>query len=267
MSLIRTRRARGLTLIELLVVVTILSIIGGVVVVRTGQADRNARLAVSVSNMNDITRAIDQFYVTQDSHYPDGWDSLLDSTTSNTVYAGTGDPLVNSGIYNSNNWLAVSPITNSEYFSMIRVSSNIVGSGPTGVLVTVHHHDPTVTDANQSTNGQAATTVAASTDLAFVNTDPTSGGADIYDAFNLNQADTSFRLLALGIGPHNSIIGDAYGVTEAPVAADAAPNQDKSYRRYIALFKVFNSGQNFAQFVGVVTSYGKPVGTLRNYME
>lgn len=265
----RTRSAaRGFTLVELLIVLAILAVTAGVIVSRFGAVDQQARLTVSISNMNDLTRTVDSFFTLNDGHYPDGWDSLLDATDTTAIYAGNGNAQQNSGVYAS--WLVSSPITSSELISMRRVTSNIVGAGPAGAIVTVYDHDPTTTSANTSTDGATVRTLATGSDCAFVDDTAGGSGEGVYASFNLTP-DPTYRLLALGVGPHCNMIGSRDGgLAEAPVADDIAPGQTYSYRRFIALFKVFTDqadGRPFAEFVGLVTSYGKTQGDLRTYLE
>ena len=270
---LKTKARGGFTLLELILVVTIIAVVGTVAVSRYSGLEQEAQIAMTLSNMGDVSRALDTYAVRHGSQYPDGWDSLLDVTTTPaapTVYAGNGDPQQNSGVYSA--WLAPGQISSSELTSMKRISNNVVGSGPSGVLVTVFDHDPdpTVTSAIQSTNDATARALATDDWVAFVDDTAGSAGEGVYADFGLTP-DPTYRLLALGLGPHNQIVGDTQaGLTEAPVVNDVAPNQQLGYRRLVCLFKVFTdqaAGRPFAEFVGVVTSYGKTQGNLRTYLE
>lgn len=262
----RANQASGFTLVELIIVLAILAVTAGIIVSRFGSIDRDAKITVSVSNMNDLTRTMDAFFALNGGHYPDGWDSLLDSTDTTSIYGGNGNALQNTGVWAA--WLTSSPITTEELTSMKRVSSNITGGGPTGVNVTVYDHDPTATVANQSTDGATVRALAANSDCAFVD-DSVASGQAVYASFNLTP-DPTYRLLALGVGPHINMIGSREGgLAEVPIADDAAPNQEYGYRRFVALFRVHTAqaqGRPFAEFVGVVTSYGKTQSAMRTYL-
>lgn len=273
MILLRNRRPRvAFTLIELVVVVTILAVTATLVLTRVSGVDNEARFAVSLSNMARTTQAMEAFHVRTGGKYPDGWDSLIEDRGGTAlIYDGNGDALVNTGVYTNSGdpWLIPSAITAEERGSLTRVSNNVVSGGPGGVLVTVYDHDPDTDNANLSTDGATAVEIATGDTLAFVN-DPGSSAnaAALYAAFKVSPS-ASYRLLALGVGPNCSIVGDAKtGIGEAPIVKDAAPGWENAYQRPIAIFKVFTaaaSGRPFAEFVGIVTGYGKSQSALRAY--
>lgn len=263
---LRTARA-GFTLIELLIVVAILAILGVVLFPKVTNAEQEARITVSLSNMADINRTMQTFNTITKGKYPDGWDSLLTAGTTTQIYPGNGNPTQNTGVFAA--WLTSSPITEPELNSLRRVSSNVIGPGIAGSIITVFDHDTAATSAIQSTNGTAnVRTLATSSDCAFVD-DATTQGQAVYTAFNL-VPDTSYRLFAVGFGPHVNLIGHPrVSIVEAPVADDITPNDQVSYRRFVGLFKVDSTVGNssFADYVGTVTSYGKSPGVLRNFLQ
>ena len=99
----------------------------------------------------------------------------------------------------------------------------------------------------------------------------TTQGAIVYRAFGLDPTDTTtFHVLAVGIGTRCTLVGrNAYGIaiSEATTADDVTPNGEFAYRRPIALFRVSDTSQYFAEFIGTVTSYGKTAANLRTFIQ
>lgn len=261
-----SRARAGFTLIELLIVIAILAILGVVLFPKVTNAEQDARLTVSLSNMADVNRTMQTFNTVTKGKYPDGWDSLLTAGTTTQIYPGNGNATQNTGVFAS--WLQSSPITTDELGSLRRVTSNVVGAGPTGSVISVYDHDIAATSAIQSTDGLTnRRELAVNSNCAFV--DPaTTQGLAVYTSLNL-VPDATYRLLALGIGPHLNLIGHPrVSITEAPVADDITPNNQYSYRRFVALFKVYSTVGNtsFADYAGTVTSYGKTPAVLRRFL-
>lgn len=261
-----TKRTRaGFTLIELLIVVAIIAVLAGLIVLRLGNVDKNSRLQASIANLGRVSNTMDLFKTVSGGKIPDGFDSLL-GTGGTAVYAGNGDATVNTGV--NSGWLTVGTLTSGELGSLRRVASTIVSpGGPTNSFVNVYDHDTsaTVVDPHTSTDNSAIRALDTTGNVAFVNKTSTAGIA-IYKWLNLDTTDTSFRLLALGVGSRCTLVGrNNYNVSmpDAPVANDFAPNNDLAYRRPIILIRVSDTSQYFAEFMGTVTAYGKTQAGLR----
>ena len=265
----KQRGPKGFTLVELLLVITIIAILATIVITKLSNVESEARYSVSVANLNKVTEIMQAYGFRNQGKFGDGWDSLLSATNNAIVYPGNGNARVNTGVYNA--WLMVSPLNNVEFSCWRRMTDNIPGTGASGVLVTVYDHAAAAVNANLSTvatNGYRV--LANGSNCAFVDK-TTSRGREIYDEFKLNVDDTGFRVVALGIGPHCSLVGNTdLGFAEAPIISDAAPNQQFAYRRAVALFKLYSTsaaGLAYPEFVGVTTSYGKTAGKMREYMK
>lgn len=266
----RIDRRDAFTLIELIVVVVILAALAAILIPRLGNSDRNAKLTAAVSNLNETMKFLEAFKVASQGKIPDGFDSLLSS--AGTVYAGNGNPLQNSGVNAS--WLTPGVLTANELSSLRRISSNTVApGGPTNTFITVYDHDTAaaMTNANASTDLAVLRNLDTTGSVAFVN--PTSAqGIVIYRAFNLGAADpTNFRILAVGIGSHCTLVGrNAYGlaINESTIAGDPSPNSQFAYSRPIALIRVSDTTpQYFAEFIGTVNSYGKTASNIRTFIQ
>lgn len=263
------RWKQGFTLIELILVIAILAILAGVVISRFGDVDRGAKLKASVASLGEMTRTMDIYKTVSKGKFPDGFDSLLDVDDTSAVYPGNGDAQENGGVWSG--WLTVDGLTAGEYQSLLRCASNTDGPPPFGVQLTVYDHDTAATDANLSTADTAARVLnnTGNSNVAFV--DPTTAtGESIYEQFNLDASDTTFRLVALGIGPHCTLVGRNkfdVALAEAPLVDDPAPNADFAYRRIVLLFRVSGESQYFAEYVGAVTPYGKTAAALRTFVD
>ncbi len=77
LSRFRARRnQRGFTLIELIVVVTIIGILAGIALVNVSTAQRKAREAALRANLNQMRKAIDDFYADK-QRYPSDLNELV----------------------------------------------------------------------------------------------------------------------------------------------------------------------------------------------
>ncbi len=269
------RGSKGFTLIELLLVISVIALIASVVVSRLGNVEQEARVTVSVSNLGDVTRTIDAYVARNKGRLPNSFDSLLNSADLTEIYPGNGVANQNNGVYDA--WLTPGTLTTGEFTSLGR---NLTPRADGTIYLDLYDHDPAATDANASTTTNNVT--ARSTQLipgaspvlpevAIVNPTRVQGGVTVtsavYQAFNLDPADTSFRVVAFGIGPRCTMVGDRKaGFAEAPLIQDIAPNQEFGYHRPIVLIRVQNAGAYFAEVIGVVTSYGKNATALRAFL-
>lgn len=261
------RLPAGFTLIELVLVILILAILAGLIISRFGNVDKNAKFAAAISNITSVNRSMDTFKAVSKGKMPDGYDSLL-ATGGSAIYTGNGDPTVNSGVFSG--WLTVGTLTSGELGSLRRISANVVPpGGPTNSLITVYDHDTTSVDPHTSTDNATARILDTTTNVAFV--DPsTTAGAAIYRSIGESPTDTTFRLIALGVGSRCTLVGgNKFDITvaEPPMAGDPSPNDNVAYRRVVALYRVSATPQYFAEYATAVNSYGKTVASIRTFMQ
>lgn len=267
------RSSEGFTLIELLLVISVIALVASVVVSRVGSVEQEARVTVSISNLADVTRTIDAHVVRNKGRLPNGFDSLLSSADLTEIYPGNGVANQNNGVYDA--WLTPGTLTTGEFTSLGR---NLTPRADGTIYLDLYDHDPAATDANASTSNVAVRSTqlipGASPvlpEVAIVNPTRVQGGVTVtsavYQAFNLDPTDTSFRIVAFGVGPRCTLVGDRKaGFAEAPLIQDIAPNQEFGYHRPIVLVRVQNAGAYFAEVIGVVTSYGKNATALRAFL-
>lgn len=245
----RSRRPRGLTLIELVVVVAVLAILAGFIVPRLGFV-RN--LASEASNATIISDASTQavFYNTAVGHYPQGEDSLLD--TSNAVYANLNSKLaaiLTPLDLSTDNKAAQSIVAQLDPNS---ASADLYSGTPGGSTASTPNTDFTNLTAItwSSTAGGAGHVAQVKTPTAL-----TDASYPIYQAAYGSAAlntttgaplDGTF-LVALGYGANSQINGKT-GL-EPPVLFDKTPGE---YTRPVFLLKVFGKSS---------TAVGVPTGT------
>ena len=118
------KNQKGFTLIELLVVISIIGVLSSVVMVSLNNARERARDAVRKSDLAQLHRALELYYLDYDQYPSEGWcDSSIGScghacpcdesdwNYTNTGYIGLR--LRNDGYYQN---LPKDPINNSTYY-------------------------------------------------------------------------------------------------------------------------------------------------------
>ena len=254
------RRNRGMTLIELVVVVAILAVLALIVIPKLDGLQGNANHAVGATSASDTARYI-QTYRTMKQRFPDGWDSLMDSSGMwNSWNPGTKTKGLHNQLGGSTGKLA-------EY----TLTANEVGSLNNAGIYTLYNVDTTLTNKRPSDMFTLSTPIAAGSKVAVVNSG-SSGGINIINHIyrqNLSSGGTSGALptgkvlVALGFGAQNGLIGSL--MLEAPMY----PNVDTSlvYGRNLALFEVSTtSATTRAIFKGVVAADGDLLDDLSTYM-
>lgn len=254
------RRPLGaFTLIELLVVIIILAALAALIVPNIGMFGRSTDMSVSAKSQADIANQVQLFFVTQ-KRYPQGLDSLLDTTgavyASDTTSADTqtrGLPYAGADGTRLQAQLAVAnfaPITGTASLANPDYHRSLTRSG----LDWVYDHDTAVVNSNTSNTTFRGLVANAN---GTGNTAPTSiNVAEVTGTYLVGKLvpqglKAGERLVAFGFGQNNTSIGKT--TTTTPLY----PGSDKTYYgRYIVYFKVYASGER-ATLVGVSDSYGR----------
>lgn len=250
---LQRRQLGAFTLIELLVVIVILAALAALIVPNIGQYGRSTDMAVSAKSQADIASQVQLFFVTQ-KRYPQGLDSLLDTTgaiyASDTTNADTqtrGLPYGGADGTRLQAQLVSSTLTNAANAEYLRSASR---SG----FDWVYDHDTAVINSNLSNTTFRGLIADAN---GTGNTAPTSVPvAEVTGAYLLGKLvpqglKAGERIIAFGFGQKNTAIGKT--TTTTPLY----PGADKSYYgRYVVYFKVYASGER-ATLVGVSDAYGR----------
>lgn len=258
-------RSRGLTLIELVVVIAILAVLAMIIIPKLDGLQNNANHAAAAASVSDTNRYLQTWRVTKQA-YPDGWDSLTDGTAmwapanpANKTASGT--PPYGKGMHSTFN------TASGKFKQDSLTAADVAGLNAAGIYTM---YDATASLAAQKRPGDMFTTsrtLSGTPAAVFVN-DATTSGKNIIDRVyreNLKPGGTpgvvpnGRRLLALGLGPMNEMIGKL--TMEAPAYA----NVDSSlvYNRNIVLFEV---GSTKAVFKGVVAADGDLLDDLTTYI-
>jgi prepilin-type N-terminal cleavage/methylation domain-containing protein len=251
---------RGLTLVELVVVVAILAVLAMIILPKLDGLQNNANHAVAANSVNDTGRYI-QTYRTAKQRFPDGWDSLTDGTN---MWAAANVTTLSKGLhtnfYGTNAKFSAGTLTADDVTGLKAVGVGTVYDVTPGLLASKRPGD-VFTTARELASGAPA---------VFVNETTTAGINIINRIYRQNQRvgtnpgtsgdiPDGHRLLAVGFGPLNSLIGTM--ALEAPAYA----NVDSSliYNRNIVLFEV---GGSKALFKGVVAADGDLLDDLTTYI-
>lgn len=246
---------RGFTLLELVVVLLIIAVIAGLVIPAVSMLGRTTDMAASAKTQADTANNIQLFFLLQ-KRYPQGMDSLLDTTgaiyASDTTDANTqtrGLPYSGADGTRMQAQLQVSALTNATGADYLR-------SFQRAGFDYVYDHDLTVLNSNNSATTQRLLT-ATPVNVAEV---IPAGALSLKLVPQGLQAGQ--RLVALGIGPRNTAISKT--ITNCPTYPGA---DGRYYGRYIAVFMIYATGER-ATLVGVVDSYGRhPDYTIQQFNE
>lgn len=257
---LRRRTRAGFTLIELVVVLLIIATLAALVVPLVGMLGRSSDMAASAKTQADLANSTQLFFVLQ-KRYPQGLDSLLDTTgavyASDTLDSNTqtkGLPYSGADGTRMQAQLTAVTLTNATNAEFLR---SLTRSG----FDWVYDHDTAAINSNNS-----ATTFRGLIDNAN-GTTSTAGPALVAEVTGtylrgklcpqwVNAAGgitqpTNERLVAFGVGPRNSAVGKT--LTNSPIY----PGCDgKYYGHYIVYFKIYASGER-ATLVGASDSYGR----------
>ncbi len=244
----------GFTLIELVVVLIIIATIAGFVIPQIGMISRTSDMAATAKTQSDLSSNIQLFFTLQ-KRYPQGFDSLLDTSgalySADTTNADTqtrGLPYSGADGTRLQAQLTATNLTNATNAEYMR---SFTRSG----FDWVYDHDTAVINANNSANTFRGLIADAN---GTGNTAPTSiniaevtGTALLAKLVPQGLQANRERIVAVGIGPKNSAISKT--LTNSPTYPGA---DGKYYARYIAYFKVYATGER-ATLVGTSDSYGR----------
>lgn len=264
-----TRRRSAFTLMELIVVVAILAAMAGLVISKVDWIRRQANMAIGAEASADVAQNI-QTYIATTERLPSGLDSLLNSGTT-TLYSGptgsTGGGIIGQvdGVGNLPSYLVPTSVT---YSSTDKSLNSLFRVG----MSFVNDHNTSATNANDSgtvqqligtISGGASSFTTANLCLVKTGTSLWNSiypqnvwGATYVDTTHMaiNQGTVNVSLVALGIGPNNSMIG----ATMVSPPQYAGPNSNIYYYRYVAIFSLYSDGSR-AQLKAVCDPYGRTI--------
>lgn len=245
---------RGFTLIELVVVIIIIATIAGFVIPQIGMIGRSSDMAATAKTQSDIASNIQLFFTLQ-KRYPQGFDSLVDSTGA--LYASdtnSGDTQTKGLPYGGADGtrlqaqLTAGTLTNAtgaEYMrSFTRSGFDWVFDHDTTAGLNANNSGTTFRPLVENANG-LTNTAPTSINVAEVN------GTALLGKLVPQGLKAGERVVALGVGPKNSAISKT--LTNSPTYPGA---DGKYYGRYIAYFKIYASGER-AVMIGTSDSYGR----------
>lgn len=238
----------GFTLLELVVAVAILAVLAGLVVGKFDWSRRQADMAASASSCCDLGSNI-QTYLNEVGHFPDGMDTLLDTSGQrySKIIASAPD---------------MTKMTTVETFNGADAADGRIASMSRIGIKMAFDHDPASTDASSSGTVPRTYNRTGSNVMLCV----TPGSAlwnQIYPVgLPESQIDeTNGSLVVMGIGPGCSMIGKT--LLSAPLYPGGDPTTQ--YQRYMVIFAAYKN-TNRAQLKCVVDSYGRTIaGALSNY--
>lgn len=241
--------ARGaFTLIEMLIVLVVLAAVAALVVPTLGFVEEQSGHATAATTSAQLVSNLET-YKSSTGSYPLGMDSLIDDTGA--IYDGLWEHVNPS----------FGPVTYLEVADASPYAQSIghVFEPNAAGEEFVYDHDSTSADPNNSATIKRLLTGAY--DLAFVKAyapgpPPAPMLLNWYKAAGYPDGTlpAGTRLIALGVGPLNSAVGE----TLSSVPAHAEQDSDV-YGRYIAIFAVHEDGRS-AKLRTVVDSQGVPIG-------
>lgn len=221
------RRQKGLTLIELIVVLTVLVAISGLLLPQVDFLRRSSDKATGSAGIKGLAENV-QLYRTLTGKYPDGWDSLMDESTTSE--------------------LADSIATGSKLTPTTLTANEASGLSKIGVANIFNHEAAPYTNSYRSLpgfSGVSSVAVADGIDVAEVT------NADIIGSIYPAGLPTGVRLIALGAGPNLTSLGKTMVAPPTYAGVDGLTQ----YNRFIAIFAVYESGKR-AQLKGSLDSSG-----------
>ncbi|MBL9083179.1 MAG: prepilin-type N-terminal cleavage/methylation domain-containing protein [Planctomycetales bacterium] len=260
-------RSRGLTLIELIVVVAILAVLAMIIIPKLDGLTNVANHAAASASVNDTGRYLQTFQASK-RRFPDGWDSLTDGTS---IWQANNPATKTKGLhtaFHSGGKFTQTTLTQSELkalnglgvYTLYDVTSSLLTSKRPGDVFT------TTRSINVDTGATTAVAVIVNPStpegINIINRVYRENGKNgtngqFYDAAGVAQANR--KLVALGLGPQNELIGKL--AMEAPSYANV--DATLVYNRNIVLFEV---GGSKGVFKGVVAADGDLLDDLTTYI-
>jgi type II secretory pathway pseudopilin PulG len=264
----RGRRA-GMTLLELVVVLGVLTLLGALVIPKIAGLVERSRSSTQAYTTADIGRQLEIFSGMNATKYPDGWDTLL-NTTGDGLYSGL----------NTNLTLSSNPILTTTGLSTEQVKSLSDAGISHAFLHATTTTAPSFSGVDRRHYGTAGSTghdgTANISTVAVINEAGSRGLNILVNDFGLNPnkaaTDTTLTRInsnvyvALGLGPKSTIVQTQ--LLEAPLLE----NKDSAtkYSRAIVVFEVPNAPAEAgtiltpARIVGILGPDGRTKGMAQS---
>lgn len=235
----RQGRDHGFTLVELVVVMAVLTVLSGLILPKLDVFKLKANEAAGASNIHAIDRFVTQYKVQRDL-FPDGWDSLMDASNNTSLFSLLEPALTGSQPGAPVKLATITILDQMELRSLQRVG-----------ITTVYDHNTGVFPPD-SANGAPRLLVVGDTVATINQQDPEGQNivARLY-APNGGVLPAGRKLVVVGLGPRNQLIGDT--LHDAPFYANTDPNT--FYNRYMVVFELRSSGSR-ARLVGALGADG-----------
>ncbi len=243
-STLMGRVRRGLTLLELVVVMAILVALAAILVPTLPDMLSEANDASMVTNLTEMDKMIQSYHAFNDGAYPNGMDSLIDS--SGNLYVGLptdsdGNPV--------GGYLVPTELT----------ASHVERLGRVGITEVAVMNDELGKFGATYMSSSDTTAVAEGTTLAFLN----DGGDGVYDWEDLTgckmQFEDGHEYVVMGIGGECSLTGVGNMVKDIPVCRheEGCSSPSEGYAYICAIFdlgEAYAGGRDTgsAKFVGCV---------------
>lgn len=263
-----------------MVVIAIIAIIAGTVVSKIDWVRRSANNAVGAETAGALAQNI-QLYLNQTETLPNGLDSLIDQTGA--LYTG---PNGTTGLIGGTDAVGNLPtqLVATSFSGTTTPDTRYLNSLFRVGMRFVNNHSSTATDATNS--GTVATQIGTPGNPNTFNTitlacvkagtsmwnsiyptnvwsNPTSGTGTTLVAngtdMQIDAAGNNVRLVAMGVGPNNSMIG---ATMQAPPQYPG-PQSNLYYYRYVVVFSVYSDGRR-AQIKGVFDPFGRSIASSLN---
>lgn len=231
---------RGLTLIELVVVMAVLITLSALIVPRLDYMRAQAGHATAASSLGELAKSIQTFKATSATGKYPTLDLLIDESGAaySKVYSGGGLPITATtlpGPSSGGFW----------YQSLLRggLASGITQSS-TAANASNSGSGAVVDLVSQAAAGSLKVAELQSTGYYAPQIFKTIFPATVDSSGNQVPAGTvptNVKLIALGIGPNNSLVGNVMASTPLETDTD---DPAVVYCRYIAIFAIYNNGSN-----------------------